>query len=452
MAIIINNGVQNIVGTPGAISGVFGDRPAAPDLADGTLYFSTDTATIYQTVLGVWVTYAGGGGGSSAGINGLNGTATIGLGGTLLNATSILGAGFDLTINNVGKLIMDAAYWNFSNNNSVDTFKTDSVQTFIGCETQVGLGVSFVFDRTNKKIESFYNGSPKGFLLDYNNQTYKIGDTNYLSFVNGISGIRSFINNVEKGILIYGDRVILGDWDNGTLNFNVEIDTGTVYTNYSSQGTNGFILDFVLGQYKLGDYQNQVGGSALLIDAPNANINTFYNGTQIGINLDFANNILQLINSNNYGFQQAGGISAMGDINNASTAFITEISGSRIYAYSNATENGILLNFSNNIYSFGDFGFSGYGLTFDIGFATANLFCSQISILTGNASGFFATGNVSVMGDVDGNGNSTIFEVDDNQQSLIASGNLISSLGNPTFDRLKIKIGGNDYLIVLEQP
>ena len=64
MAISINNGIANIDGTPGAISGVFSNRPAAADLANGTLYFSTDKAEIYQVVLGVWVLYSGGGGGT----------------------------------------------------------------------------------------------------------------------------------------------------------------------------------------------------------------------------------------------------------------------------------------------------------------------------------------------------------------------------------------------------
>jgi hypothetical protein len=449
MSIIVNNGVQNILGTPGAISGVFSERPSAIDIAPGTLYFSTDTAAIYQVVAGSWILYTGGGGGgSSTGVNGLNGTTNIGLGGTLANATTILGAGFDLTINNAGKLIMDAAYWNFSNNNAVDTFKSDSVQTFIGCETQAGSGVSFVFDRTNQNIKSKLNGVNIGLNLDFANNTYTFGAVlaagssfivdnlnGYIFAKNGIGQTTGFNLDMIGQVYQFGD---INGGNTLQLGISEAFFTKSLFINYN---------DIFI---KIGDYNTNANQTLFIVNDFNQTITTSSFGAISGLNFNYVTNVLQLINSNNYGFQQAGAISAMGDINNASTAFVVDISGFNIYAYSNATENGIKLNFSNNIYSFGDFGFSGYGLTFDIGSATANLFCSQISILTGNASGFFATSNVSVMGDVDGNGNSTIFEVDDNQQSLIASGNLISTLGLGTSDRLKIRIGGTDYLIVLE--
>jgi hypothetical protein len=160
-----------------------------------------------------------------------------------------------------------------------------------------------------------------------------------------------------------------------------------------------------------------------------------------------------LFNGDSSGLKATPGVTNIGDVsdyNNQSKIEVNDLT--RIISTStSSTLKGFRLDFSADNYFFGDYGSTAFGLTIDVFNTRANLFCSQISILTGNASGFFATGNISVMGDVDGNGNSTIFEVDDNQQSLIASGNLIGSLGLGTSDRLKIRIGGTDYLIVLEQ-
>lgn len=59
MAISINNSVQNISGTPGIITGVFASRPAATNLAAGTIYISTDTAQIFTVSTGgAWITVA----------------------------------------------------------------------------------------------------------------------------------------------------------------------------------------------------------------------------------------------------------------------------------------------------------------------------------------------------------------------------------------------------------
>ena len=387
MAILINNGVQNIVGTPGAISGVFGDRPAAPDLAEGTLYFSTDTAAIYQAVAGLWVNYAGGGGGgSSTGINGLNGTTNIGLGGTLNTNT-----------------IIDAD--------------------------------NFSFDITNIKtsILSTLNG-------------------NAINIQDGIAGVRTLIDNDEKGLLVFGDRVLLGDYINGILNFNVETDTSTIFTNYSLQGTNGFILDFANGQYKLGDFQNVVGGSTILVDAPNAIINTFYNNTQIGIKLDFANNAYTfgsvlargsnfvVDNFNGYiytknpinqitglNLDMIGGVFEIGDLvgnnkinfNNNGEIRIGVTNLISTYHSNDNIEIGLRLDFANNQYFFGDFfGRTAYGISFKIddnnGFAT---FISQGSFESGLKLNF--ANHIYKLGDLNENYQNTFLQIDDENQKVI---------------------------------
>jgi len=301
MAITINNSIANIDGTPGAASGVFSNRPSAANVANGTLYFATDTAVIYQAVAGSWVNYAGGGGGgSSTGVNGLNGTTNIALGGTLNDDTNI-----------------DAD--------------------------------NFSFDFQNLKSSLFKT---------------TLGNSIFLQ--DGIAGIRTEIDFEQKGVLVFGDRVLLGDYIDGSLNFNVEVDTGTIFTNYSSQGTNGFILDFVLNQYKLGDYQNQVGGSALLIDATNGNIITFYNDTQIGIKLDFANNA--------YTF---------GSVLAAGSNFVIDNFNGNVYITNSINQfTGFNFDMIGQIYQFGDLP-GGNKITFDnngeIKIDASNLFRSYYS-------------------------------------------------------------------------
>jgi hypothetical protein len=469
MAITINNGVQNILGTPGAISGVFADRPSATGVADGTLYFATDTAAIYQAVAGSWILYTGGGGGgSSTGVNGLNGTTNIGLGGTLANATTILGAGFDLTINNAGKLLMDAAYWNFSNNNAVDTFKSDSVHTFIGCETQAGSGVSFNFDRTNQKIESKFNGVDNGLNLDFANNRYYFGDFNginggteieiqndnrqlilvaggnYTSTQIVLNDLTQFIstriNGNEKGLkLDFANSVYaLGDFDN--INYNTSFIINDILqqiTTNSSRGLEGLRLDFGSENYCLGDWFGvTTNGNALIIDSLNNFIYTRDLNYQKGLLINFGNNIYAF---GDYGFS------------NNNTHFYINDSLQQIGIKSNLGDyNGLKIDFSNSIFMFGDFGITGYALTINPIAATAVLFSSKISLLTGNASGFVAEANETKIGDIDNTQNSTFFGVDDTNTKLIGSANLLTSIGTPTTDRIKIELNGVLYYIVLE--
>jgi hypothetical protein len=55
MSIVISNGVSNILNTPGIITDVIANRPAATNVANGTLFISTDTQAIYTNVLNNWV-------------------------------------------------------------------------------------------------------------------------------------------------------------------------------------------------------------------------------------------------------------------------------------------------------------------------------------------------------------------------------------------------------------
>jgi len=148
MSIIVNNGVQNILGTPGAISGVFADRPAAIDIAPGTLYFATDTAAIYQVVAGAWILYTGGGGGGS--VNSVTGTAPIASSGGANPVISISQAGvatdgylssvdwntFNNKIGGSG-ISTRVAFWD-----SVNTINSNAQLYWDNVNNRLGVGVS----------------------------------------------------------------------------------------------------------------------------------------------------------------------------------------------------------------------------------------------------------------------------------------------------------------------
>ena len=55
MAISVNNGVTNIANTPGIITDIIANRPAANNTAIGTIFISTDTKAIYSNVANAWV-------------------------------------------------------------------------------------------------------------------------------------------------------------------------------------------------------------------------------------------------------------------------------------------------------------------------------------------------------------------------------------------------------------
>ena len=66
MAIQVNNGVTNVKGTPGIISGALADIPAVETTPLGTLYFSYTDSTIYQNLdNSIWFVIASAGGGGS---------------------------------------------------------------------------------------------------------------------------------------------------------------------------------------------------------------------------------------------------------------------------------------------------------------------------------------------------------------------------------------------------
>jgi hypothetical protein len=322
MAISINNGIANINGTPGAISGVFSDRPAAADVANGTLYFSTDTAEIYQVVSGSWIIYTGGGGGTP-GID-----TVLSQGQLFTNNRLIDASNFDFTVQNIKILSLKST-------NTTELNITDDI------------------------IKGNFGGIQFGFLCS------------------------------TFGTYLFG-AIDLGFRTNLFVDDNLQV----IKTNFNSQDY-GFYVDFQLQSVRIGDTSNVFNTLNLYIDNSNGQI-------------------------------------------------FSEILGN---------PNGIKLDFTNNNYSFGDFGVSGYGLVVDVVNNSAITFAPFVGILTGNGSGFSATVSNTFIGDVDGNVNNTVFGVEDNTQTLLASANLLTpNTSGQSGQYLKINVGGNDYVIDLRNP
>lgn len=471
MAITINNGIANIDNTPGAASGVFSNRPSATNVAEGTLYFSTDTAAIYQAVAGSWINYAGGGGGgTSTGINGLNGTTNIGLGGTLLNATAINADSFSFEFN---------------------TLKTFNVIDDTATPTNFEIG--------NGIIQTFSGINQVGLKLDFNVNEVVLGDAfnNYTGTVfniNQSAGIFSYSNalNIEVGIDTFRFQMVnttafLGmiyvAGDNNGVQFNLTDPGGEIKTSAFGQNI-GFNLNFNNNIYKFGAVD--AAGASFVIDNGNSILYTINGLLQTtGLNFDFiAQSFLfgDLINNNFIDFNNSGigyvilnaqnnfsiknsnvenGLKidftnfsySIGDFNFANNGISIFINDDANYISANyqQTEGGFKLDFINNQYKFGNFT-NGANLFID-GSSTFLRADDDIYVFSYGVGGFYAGGGLAKIGDVNFFQNNTQFGVDDANRTLIGSQNLTTvNAGGNSGLHLKINIDGTNYVIQLLNP
>ena len=266
MAITINNGIANIDGTPGAISGVFSNRPAALNVAEGTLYFATDTAAIYQAVAGSWINYAGGGGGTP----GIDDVLAVGQ--LLTNNRILNAANFQLDIALVKVCNI------FSNNGTTFFVQDDVIATTSNTANGFGYFVDFALrklrlgdtqtlnnstilniDDITKTISSNFNGIENGFKLDFDFSIYKLGDF-------GALGILAEINLQSRNFIVSDTST----GDNFTLNFAAKTATLTDFNEiifYNLSG-GGLFVDF--GASIIGDYNSIIATDCYLgVDAVN---------------------------------------------------------------------------------------------------------------------------------------------------------------------------------------
>ena len=281
MAIILNNGVTNVNGTPGINSNTFANRPAATDVAAGSIYIATDTGTIYQSNGATWSTI-GGGGGSTPGID------------------SVLAVGQSLT---TGRTIN--ANTHFLHIDGISNFRVQSgginvFQHSSGVGTRVQDGSSLLTVTTTGMV----TGAPavggsvaeQGYRFLWNTRAFTFGIT-------GAGGNQSKIEILDSSQQIYfsnkgvtngvycdfSSKVYLFGRLNSTSEQNLEIDEVNQWTRTKFAGVvNGFNLDFSATVFQFGFLDNTVNPDIYLNVNGNGNtIAAVYNGNDNGLNLNF---------------------------------------------------------------------------------------------------------------------------------------------------------------------
>jgi hypothetical protein len=321
MAIVLNNGVTNVNGTPGINSDVFLNRPAATDVASGSIYIATDTGDIYQSNGASWSTI-GGGGGSTPGID------------------SVLA---------VGQLFTTARTIDANNN----TFNIDNVNNFRvkGATTNIfsytsGIGArvqddSSLFNvNTNGMLTSAPAGggsvSQQGFSFVWSLRSFSFG-------VYGLGGNRSKIDILDTSQQIYFSNKgttngVYCDFSNkfysfGRLNtgseLNIEIDEVTANTRTKYAGIiNGFNLDYTASVFQFGFLDTFTSNDTYInVNGNNNTIQAVYNGVDNGLNINFdaGNRLFQL---GDYQGTFNGSKINVDDLNNSILISSSQVAGS----------------------------------------------------------------------------------------------------------------------------
>lgn len=312
--------ILNQKATPAIYADTLALRPAASFA--GRLF--VDTASpygIYRDTGTAWVQIAAGGSGvTSTGVNGLNGTTNIGLGGTLANNTTILGANFTFTFDVFSQInlktnnitgsaqflgIGNELYLNCTNNSA---FTTQLRVTNLIINTNFGnasYGIS-LNDLTGKFVIGDYSNGRKynSFVVDDDNDRFYI--TTSYNQANTDQDLFYVSNNPNTN-----ERFVkLGDFNSYTNDTYLIIDdfANTLITS-GINGIAGLNFDFSTENYELGANNAKIicdnTNSQIDINAPNIVLSSTPGITSGTITntatATIPNNYLSIqINGNNY--------------------------------------------------------------------------------------------------------------------------------------------------------
>lgn len=276
MAIVLNNGVTNVNGTPGINSDVFANRPAATDVASGSIYIATNTGTIYQSNGATWSTI-GGGGGPTPGID------------------DVLSVNQALTVPQVIEMNGNTLFFQDSGVNAFQFF-TDG-DFIIGKTGEDRLQYQIYPGYSSFYIEEPTVGANNLFIETINNgRTYKLGDFlvrdngNCFNILDGSDQI--FIQN--KGITqgLYFDftnkAYKFGKLNTGSEH-SIEVDELNDFTFTKFAGiVNGFNLDFSATVFQFGYLDTSTNPDTYInINGNGSTIQAVYNGNDNGLNINF---------------------------------------------------------------------------------------------------------------------------------------------------------------------
>lgn len=278
MAITLSNGVNNVNATPGINSNTFANRPAATDVAVGSIYIATDTGTIYQSNGATWSTLGGGGGP----------TPTPGI-------DDVLSVNQALTAPQVIEMNGNTLFFQDGGANAFQFFTDGDIQIGKPGEDRFNFQIfpgysDFYLEEPSIGSNNLYISSQTG------SRFYKLGD--YAIRDNGNcfnildSSDQVFLQN--KGITTgfyfdFGNKLYKFGRLNNTSEQSIEIDEVNSFTYAKDNGVkNGFNLDFSATVFQFGFLDNTVIPDTYInINGNNETIQAVYNGLDNGLNINF---------------------------------------------------------------------------------------------------------------------------------------------------------------------
>jgi hypothetical protein len=250
--------ILNQKATPAIYADTLALRPAAGFA--GRLFIATDSPYgVFRDTGSSWVQIAsnGGGGGSSTGVNGLNGTTNIGLGGTLANNTLIVGNNKSFSFQDTSLYITGS-----SDINSQSYLQHSPSATTILTENKLNTNSAQLYVQYNL-INSIFNGSAYyGLSLDDSTGKFVLGD---------------YGNDRKYNSIVVNDSTSEFYF---TTSFNQSNTAQDLFYASNASSSNRFV--------KIGDFNEYQNGVSLIIDDAN---NQFYTNSLIsgtaGIEFNF---------------------------------------------------------------------------------------------------------------------------------------------------------------------
>lgn len=213
---------------------------------------------------------SGGGGGTSTGVNGLNGTTNIGLGGTLSSSVNITATGFDFNIINSNSFSFQSNANNgISLIQSVGNVNTSQVQDTLTSFTSTTFHTASQFYTT-------YNGNQYGLNLNFTSQIFVLGDYDDINskFKLIVDDANSLITTTDangtNGLQIGTGFTNIGQFTGSYTYIGINQGNATIETFDTASTSNGLSLDFVNKVYKFGGFNY----NATFLQIDDANLTT----------------------------------------------------------------------------------------------------------------------------------------------------------------------------------
>jgi hypothetical protein len=185
---------------------------------------------------------------------------------------------------------------------------------------------SFVDSNIINNKNNYIQTNFMGLNIDYNNRNFSLGD-----YDGNYNGTNIFIDDNNKYINFYADPITF------------LIDGLNNRTQFSYNGNEiGLKLDFANDLYSFADFNSVSSGTSFYIDVASSLMYTKHSGQQEGLFFDFVNDFFQI-----------------GDFagTNNGTHITIHDDNRQIYTAFDGTDLGYKLDFATNVYSFGDFNF-----------------------------------------------------------------------------------------------